>query len=500
MDLLQMKATELSEKIKSGVLSVEETVTFYRERIAKTEPEIGAFLTLSEERVKERIREVQEGIRDGRYPGALAGVPVAVKDNICTKGMRTSCASKMLENFVPTYDATVVERLQEAGMIVLGKTNMDEFAMGSTTETSAFQRTKNPWNTEHVPGGSSGGSCAAVAAGEIPLALGSDTGGSVRQPAAYCGVVGLKPTYGRVSRYGLVAYASSLDQIGPIGKTVADCKALYEILAGYDAKDATTAKKAVSKVAAERSAINGAEESLKKIRGMRFALPKEYFGEGTEVKEAVRQVATLLEKNGAVLEEISMPLTEYAISAYYLIACGEASSNLSRFDGVKYGYRTTDAGGLHEMYKKSRSEGFGEEVKRRILLGSFVLSEGYYDAYYLKALKVKRLIWEEFAQVFSSYDCIITPTAPTTAPKLGTSLTDPLQMYLGDVDTVAVNLAGLPAISVPCGLGKNGLPIGVQFISNCFCEETLFAVAQAYEELRGEFPVAWGKEAGKNDK
>ncbi len=490
MELLQMSVRTLSERIKSKVLGVEETVSALQRKIADTDPKIGAFLTVNDGQLEKRIDEVQKGIRSGRYAGPLAGVPIAVKDNICTKGLRTTCASKMLEDFVPTYDATVIQKLQDAGMIVLGKTNMDEFAMGSTTETSAFLLTKNPWNTSRVPGGSSGGSCAAVAAGEVPLALGSDTGGSVRQPAAFCGVVGLKPTYGRVSRYGLVAYASSMDQIGPVGRTVADCRALYECIAGWDEKDATTVKRDVVKsVGYEKSA----EERIELLKGMRFALPKEYLGDGTdeEVKEAVMRAAELLARNGAVVEEISLPVTEYAVAAYYMIACAEASSNLSRFDGVKYGYRAAEAESLHEMYVKSRSDGFGEEVKRRILVGSFALSEGYYDAYYLKALKVKRLIREAFDDVFAAYDCILTPTAPTTAPKFGTVLSDPLQMYLQDADTVAVNLAGLPAISVPCGVDTEGLPIGLQFIGDAFCEDTLFAAAEGYEELRGKFPTAW---------
>ena len=471
MELLQMSVRALSEKIKSKALGVAETVSALQKKIAETEPGIGAFLTINDSQLEQRIEEVQKGIRSGRYAGPLAGVPIAVKDNICTKGLRTTCGSKMLEHFVPTYDATVVQRLQDAGMIILGKTNMDEFAMGSTTETSAFGLTKNPWNMSRVPGGSSGGSCAAVAAGEVPLALGSDTGGSVRQPASFCGVVGLKPTYGRVSRYGLVAYASSMDQIGPVGRTVADCRALYECIAGWDEKDATSVKVNIEKSAGYEM---DATERMERLKGMRFAVPKEYLGEGTEedVRVAVKDAMKLLEKNGAVVEEISLPIADYAVAAYYIIACAEASSNLSRFDGVKYGHRTKEADTLHEMYVKSRSEGFGEEVKRRILLGSFALSEGYYDAYYLKALKVKRLIREAFDDVFAAYDCILTPTAPTTAPKFGTALKDPLQMYLQDADTVAVNLAGLPALSVPCGVDAAGLPIGLQFIGDAFCEES----------------------------
>lgn len=496
MELLQLSVRALSEKIRSKALGVEETVAALRKKIAETEPNIGAFLTLNEERIEKRIEEVQKGIYSGRYAGTLAGVPIAIKDNICTEGLRTTCASKMLEHFVPTYDATVVKRLQDAGMIVLGKTNLDEFAMGSTTETSAFFMTRNPWNIARVPGGSSGGSCAAVAAGEVPLALGSDTGGSVRQPAAFCGVVGLKPTYGRVSRYGLVAYASSMDQIGPIGRTVADCRALYECIAGYDEKDATTVKREV-KSQTGYTGNDGCNICLEKIKGMRFAAPREYFGDGTskEVREAVEAAAKILVQNGAVVEEVSLPVTEYAVAAYYIIACAEASSNLARFDGVKYGYRVPEAESLHELYVNSRSEGFGEEVKRRILMGSFVLSEGYYEEYYLKALKVRRRIRDAFEAVFASYDCILTPTAPTTAPEFGTGPANPLRMYLQDADTVAVNLAGLPAISVPCGVDTNGLPIGLQIIGNAFCEDTLFTAAEAYEMLRGEFPTAW--EPGK---
>lgn len=492
MELLQLSVRALSERIRSKALGVEETVTALQKKIAETEPNIGAFLTLNADGIEKRIEEVQKGIYSGRYAGPLAGVPIAIKDNICTEGLRTTCASKMLENFVPTYDATVIKRLQDAGMIIIGKTNMDEFAMGSTTETSAFGLTKNPWNTAYVPGGSSGGSCAAVAAGEVPLALGSDTGGSVRQPAAFCGVVGLKPTYGRVSRYGLVAYASSMDQIGPIGRTVADCRALYECIAGYDEKDATTVKTEVTR-ATGYSSGRQAEMCGERLKGIRIAVPKEYFGEGTTaaVGEAVKRALKLLARNGATVEEISVPMTDYAVAAYYIIACAEASSNLSRFDGVKYGYRNGNAKKLHEMYVQSRSDGFGEEVKRRILLGSFALSEGYYDEYYLKALKVRRLLREEYEKVFQTFDCIVTPVAPGTAPKLSTSLQNPLQMYLGDVDTVAVNLAGLPAISVPCGVDEEGLPIGLQLIGNAFCEDTLFMVAEAYEELRGEFPTAW---------
>ena len=487
MEMLQLTARELSRRIRDGEISVKETVDMYREQMERMEPQVHAFLSVDEDRLIRRVQEVEEGIKSGRYSGPLAGVPVAVKDNICTKGQKTTCASKILENFVPAFDAEAVKRLEDAGMIVLGKTNMDEFAMGSTTETSAFGVTTNPWNTEHVPGGSSGGSCAAVAAGEAVLALGSDTGGSIRQPAAYCGVTGLKPTYGRVSRYGLIAYASSLDQIGPVGRNVQDCAALFEVIAGHDAKDSTSSQKAVE------SWESLTEGSLK---GKKIGIPKEYFAQGTdeEVKKALTDAIELMAENGAEVEYFSLKMVYYVIPAYYIIACAEASSNLERFDGVKYGYRNMESTELHEMYKKSRAEGFGEEVKRRILLGSFVLSAGYYDAYYLKALKAKALIKKEFDQAFEKYDCILAPASPTTAPKIGTSLSDPLQMYLSDIYTVAVNLAGLPAVSLPCGKDSQGLPVGMQIIGDCFQEKKILQTAAAYEALRGPFPMAWEKE------
>ena len=487
MEILQLTALELSQKSRDGEISVKETVDMYREQIEKMEPQVHAFLSVDEDRLAQRVQEVEEGIKNGSYSGPLAGVPIAVKDNICTKGQKTTCASKILENFVPAFDAEAVKRLEDAGMIVLGKTNMDEFAMGSTTETSAFGVTKNPWNTEHVPGGSSGGSCAAVAAGEAVLALGSDTGGSIRQPAAYCGVTGLKPTYGRVSRYGLIAYASSLDQIGPVGRNVKDCAALFEVLAGHDAKDSTSSEKEVESL--ECLTEGG-------LKGKKIGIPREYFAEGTneEVKKALTDAMELMKQNGAEVEYFSLKMVDYVIPAYYIIACAEASSNLERFDGVKYGYRNMEATELHEMYKKSRAEGFGEEVKRRILLGSFVLSAGYYDAYYLKALKAKALIKKEFDQAFEKYDCILAPASPTTAPKIGTSLCDPLQMYLSDIYTVAVNLAGLPAVSMPCGRDSQGLPVGMQIIGDCFQEKKILQTAAAYEALRGPFPMAWEKE------
>ena len=400
-----------------------------------------------------------------------------MKDNICTKGYKTTCSSRILENFVPTYAAQAVENLIAAGVVIIGKTNMDEFAMGSTTETSAFGPTKNPWNQEHVPGGSSGGSAAAVAAGECFMALGSDTGGSIRQPSSFCGITGMKPTYGTISRYGLIAYGSSLDQIGPMAKDVSDCAALLEASASYDKKDSTSI---------ERDEYDFTSALVDDVKGMKIGIPKDYFGEGLdpEVREAVMAAARTLEKKGAVVEEFDLGLVDYAIPAYYVIASAEASSNLSRFDGIKYGYRAKGAEGLHDMYKKTRSGGFGPEVKRRIMLGSFVLSSGYYDAYYLKALRTKALIKQEFDKAFASYDLILGPAAPTTAPKLGESLSDPIKMYLGDIYTISANLAGLPGISVPCGKDSKGLPIGLQLLGDCFQEKKLIRAAYAFEQTR----------------
>ena len=489
MKILELSATELAKKIKAGEITSEEAAKASLEQIAKEDQKIRAYLTVDEEKVLARAREVDAGIRAGKYTGPLAGVPIAVKDNICTKGMKTTCASKILENFVPFYDATAVTRITDAGMVILGKTNMDEFAMGSTTETSAFQVTRNPWDPEHVPGGSSGGSCAAVAAGECFAALGSDTGGSIRQPSSFCGVTGIKPTYGTVSRYGLIAYGSSLDQIGPIAKDTADCAAILETIASYDKKDSTSVK---------REAYNFTAALTGEVKGMKIGIPSDYLGEGLDedVKKAVLAAADALKERGAEVEFFDLGMVEYAIPAYYVIASAEASSNLSRFDGVKYGYRTPEYEDLHEMYKKSRSEGFGPEVKRRIMLGSFVLSSGYYDAYYLKALRTKALIKQAFDKAFEKYDVILGPAAPSTAPLLGDSLSDPMKMYLGDIYTVSVNLAGLPGISVPCGLDSKGLPIGLQMIADCFQEKKLFGAASAYEKARGawKLPVMTDKE------
>ncbi len=475
MDISKLTAVELAGKIHDHEITVKEALDAFFAVIEAKDNDINAFITLNKEDAYKQAEVLQKEIDNGNIASALAGVPIAVKDNICTKGINTTCASKILDRFVPTYEATAVEKLKAAGMIIIGKTNMDEFAMGSTTETSYFGPTKNPADLDHVPGGSSGGSCAAVAAHEVPIALGSDTGGSIRQPSSFCGVTGLKPTYGAVSRYGLIAYGSSLDQIGPIAKDVRDCAAMLEIIAGKDDKDSTSVKM-------EDYDFTGVLG--KSVEGLRIGIPTEYFGDGLQksVKDAIYDAAEILKKNGAIVEEFSLGMLEYAIPAYYVIASAEASSNLERFDGVKYGYRAKDYDGLHDMYKKTRSQGFGSEVKRRIMLGSFVLSSGYYDAYYLKALRTKALIKKSFDKAFSNYDIILAPAAPTTAPKIGESLADPIQMYLGDIYTVSVNLAGLPGISVPCGTDENGLPIGVQMIGDCFSEKTLFKAAYKYEQ------------------
>lgn len=480
MDILSLSAVELAAKIKEKEVTVKEAVEAVFEQIEKKEKKLNCYVTLDKEGALKQAEKVQKKIDDGKLAGALAGVPVAVKDNMCTEGILTTCSSKILGNFVPTFSSEAVLNLEKAGAVIIGKTNMDEFAMGSTTETSAFGETKNPWNEKHVPGGSSGGSAAAVAADECFFALGSDTGGSIRQPASFCGVVGMKPTYGTVSRYGLIAYGSSLDQIGPLTKNVEDCAAVMEVIASHDLKDSTSVK---------RDDTDFTAALVEDVKGMKIGIPRDYFGEGldSEVKEAVLAAAKALEKKGAVVEEFDLSLVEYAIPAYYTIASAEASSNLERFDGVKYGYRTEEYEGLHNMYKKTRSEGFGAEVKRRIMLGSFVLSSGYYDAYYLKALRTKALIKKAFDEAFAKYDVILGPVAPTTAPELGKSLADPLKMYLGDIYTISVNLAGLPGISVPCGVDKKGLPIGLQLIGDCFQEKKLIQTAYTYEKIRGGF-------------
>lgn len=480
MDLLDLTAVALAKEIRAGSVTAVEAMQAVLARIDSREEELNCYVTVDKEAALAAAKKAQEQIEAGVLTGPLAGVPVAIKDNMCTKGILTTCSSKILGNFVPQFSSEAVIKLQEAGAVMIGKTNMDEFAMGSTTETSAFGVTKNPVNTEHVPGGSSGGSAAAVAAKECFFALGSDTGGSIRQPASYCGVVGMKPTYGTVSRYGLIAYGSSLDQIGPLCKDVTDCAAVMEVIAAHDPKDSTSVQRT------DTDFTSALEDDVK---GMKIGVPRDYFGEGLdpEVRKAVLDAAEVLKAKGAIVEEFDLSLVEYAIPAYYTIAAAEASSNLERFDGVKYGFRAEGYEGLHDMYKKTRSLGFGAEVKRRIMLGSFVLSSGYYDAYYLKALRVKALIKKAFDEAFAKYDVILGPVAPTTAPKLGASLADPIKMYLSDIYTISVNLAGLPAMSVPCGRDAKGLPIGVHLIGDCYSEKKLIRTAYAYEQARGTF-------------
>lgn len=491
MEMTGWTALELGRKIQKKEVSVREAVESCFTRIDRVEKEIHSFVTLDREGALKRAEEVQRKIGAGELTGPLAGVPAALKDNLCTRGMLTTCSSRMLSNFKPVYSAEAVRRLEEAGAVIIGKTNMDEFAMGSTTETSWYGVTRNPWNTGHVPGGSSGGSCAAVAAEECFFALGSDTGGSIRQPSAFCGVTGIKPTYGTVSRYGLIAYGSSLDQIGPIARNVSDCAAVLEVISSYDTKDSTSVEREYGFTSALRE---GAE-------GLRAGIPRDYLTEGLDenVKESLFRAARLLEERGARVEEFDLGLTEYAVPAYYVIASAEASSNLSRFDGVKYGYRAENCEDLHQMYKKSRSEGFGSEVKRRIMLGSFVLSSGYYDAYYLKALKTKALIRQAFDRAFARYDVILAPAAPSTAPKLGESLKDPLKMYLGDIYTVSANLAGLPGISVPCGLDSGGLPVGVQILGDCFQEKKMIRAAYTLEQAQGGYRRSPAAEKGETE-
>ena len=475
-----MSALQLGKSIAEGEVRVKEAVDVAFAAIDAKEAEVHSYITIDKEGAYAAAERVQQAIDKGELKSPLAGVPVAIKDNMCTEGLLTTCASKILCNFVPTYTATAVEKLEAAGAVILGKTNMDEFAMGSTTETSAYGVTRNPRNTAHVPGGSSGGSAAAVAADECWYALGSDTGGSIRQPAGYCGVVGIKPTYGTVSRYGLVAYGSSLDQIGPLAKDVSDAAAILEAISGFDEKDSTSIDRKDTCFTA----------ALKDdVKGLRIGIPRDYFGEGLDpqVADAVKKAAEDLKAAGAVVEEFDLALVKYAIPTYYTSADAEASSNLERFDGIKYGYRTEDYTDLHDMYKKTRSEGFGPEVKRRIMLGSFVLSSGYYDAYYLKALKVKALIKQAFDEAFKKYDVILGPVAPTTAPKLGESLSDPMKMYLGDIYTISANLAGIPGLSIPVGKDAAGLPIGMQIFGDCFKEDVIIRAGYTYEKIRGAF-------------
>lgn len=474
MDIRSMSALEIGAAIREKKITVREVTECYLSAIESTDGDLHCYNTVCKEAALARADEVQKGIDGGRYTSPLAGVPVGVKDNICTKGILTTCSSKILENFIPPYDATVVKRLRNAGMVMLGKLNMDEFAMGSTTETSATGVTHNPWNTDCVPGGSSGGAAAAVAAKLAPVTLGSDTGGSIRQPASFCGVSGLKPTYGAVSRYGLVAYASSLDQIGPLAHDAKDCAALFSVIAGKDEKDGTSMENLKFDFAAATSGD---------LHGKKIGIPADYLGEGIapDVKAAIEAAAETYRSLGAEVEVFPMPIVKYAIPAYYIIACAEACSNLSRYDGIKYGYSSKSADNLLETYVKSRSEGFGMEVKRRIMLGNFVLSSGYYDAYYNKALKAKKLIQEAFFEAFQKYDMLLGPVAPTTAPKIGESLCDPLKMYLGDIYTVMINIAGVPSFALPCGFDNAGMPVGMQLIGKPFCEAEILSAAVGFQ-------------------
>ena len=476
-ELIELPLYTLSRKLASGELSSREATAAYLQAIKEKEPSIGAYLTVLEESAMKKAAEVDEKRAAGKTLSPLAGVPSGIKDNICTKGVRTTCASKMLENFVSPYNAGVIERLEEADAVLLGKLNMDEFAMGSSTENSFFKVTHNPRDLSRVPGGSSGGSAAAVAANEAAFALGSDTGGSIRQPAAFCGVVGMKPTYGTVSRYGLVAFASSLDQIGPLTRTVRDSAMVMDTIAGHDRRDSTSIK---------MDAVSYGEKIGQSIRGMKIALPEEFFGEGLsdEVRKGIEEAALQFQALGAEIVKVSMPTLSHALPAYYIISSAEASSNLARFDGVRYGYRAADYDDITSLYKKTRSEGFGAEVKRRIMLGTFALSSGYYDAYYKKALQVRTLIVNDYNRIFEKCDFILSPVAPTTAYKIGEKTADPLSMYLGDIYTVPVNIAGLPSLSMPCADAPDGLPIGMQLIGRPFSEPELYRAGYAYEKTR----------------
>lgn len=477
-EILGLSVAEMEQEMEKGRLSAREAAQAYLRQIEQKEPEIGAFLLVQKEQALRQAEQIDARRAKGQNLGALAGIPMALKDNLCTRGIPTTCASKMLENFIPPYDAHVAERLGDC--VLLGKLNMDEFAMGSSTENSHFKITRNPANPSYVPGGSSGGSAAAVAAGEAAFALGSDTGGSIRQPAAFCGVVGMKPTYGLVSRYGLVAFASSLDQVGPLTRTVQDSSLVLSAIAGHDARDSTSLRTPCG---------DFGEKIGREVRGMKIALPEEFFSEGLEeeVRERVLMAARALERLGAEIVQVHMPSLKNALPAYYVLSSAEASSNLARFDGIKYGYRAREFEGIDELYARSRSQGFGPEVKRRIMLGSFVLSAGYYDAYYKKAQAVRTLIRREFEHVLERCDIILSPVAPTTAYRIGEKRGDPLQMYLGDIYTVPVNIAGLPALSLPYGVGKNALPIGVQLIGRALGEAEIYQAAYALEQERGAF-------------
>ena len=475
MDIVNLTVHELQEKLKNKEITIKEIIDAYTNRIKEKEDDVQAFVTILIAQAQEQANQIQEKMEKGEELPILAGIPIGIKDNICTKGIKTTCSSKMLENFVSPYDATVMEKINSEKMIDLGKLNMDEFAMGGSTEYSYFKKTKNPWNLNKVPGGSSGGSAAAVASNMVPWALGSDTGGSIRQPASFCGVVGLKPTYGLVSRYGLVAFASSLDQIGPITKDVQDCAILLNVIAGHDEKDTTSSN--IEKKDYTKALKND-------VKGLKIGIPKEFYGEGIneEVKESLKKAIQKYKEMGARIEEFSLDIAQYSLATYYIIACAEASSNLGRFDGIRYTYRTKEFKNLKDLYKKTRSEGFGAEVKRRIILGTYVLSSGYYDAYYKKAQKVRTLVMNEFKKAFEKYDIILTPSSPTVAFDLGSKSNNPLEMYLADICTVSVNIAGLPAISIPCGVDSQNMPIGMQLIGNRFCEETILNAAYTFEQ------------------
>jgi aspartyl-tRNA(Asn)/glutamyl-tRNA(Gln) amidotransferase subunit A len=475
MELYELTVHELMDKLNKNEITSEDITRSYVSRINEKEDNIEAFVTVLSEDAENKAKEIDQKIEKGEITNKLAGIPIGIKDNICTKGIKTTCSSKMLEDFVSPYDATVMDKINAENLITIGKLNMDEFAMGGSTENSYFKKTRNPWDLSKVPGGSSGGSAAAVASQMVPWALGSDTGGSIRQPASFCGVVGLKPTYGLVSRYGLVAFASSLDQIGPITKDVRDSAILLNIIAGHDEKDSTSVDRPKKDY---EKALTG------DIKGLKIGVPKEFFGEGIneEVKESLKQAIETYKELGAEVEEFSLDIAKYALATYYIIACAEASSNLGRFDGIRYTYRAKDFKDLKDLYKKTRSEGFGAEVKRRIILGTYVLSSGYYDAYYKKAQQVRTLVMNEFNKGFEKYDVILTPTSPTVAFGIGEKSNNPLEMYLADICTVSINIAGLPGISIPCGVDGNGMPIGMQLIGNRFQEETILNAAYSFEQ------------------
>ena len=484
-DITKLTVHELVEKKQNGELNSEQIVKAYTDKINEKEKDINAFITITTDEAMEQAKKIDSEKDENKK---FAGIPIGIKDNLCTKGVKTTCASKMLENFVSPYNATVIDKINDEKIVSLGKLNLDEFAMGSSTENSAFKITHNPWNLNKVPGGSSGGCAAAVAADMVPWALGSDTGGSIREPSSFCGVVGLKPTYGLVSRYGLVAFASSLDQVGPITKDVTDCAMLLNIISGYDEKDSTSYDLYNNEHSPfyKKEKIDYTKSLKNDVKGMKIGVPKEFFGEGinNEVKEKLEEAIKTYKEMGAIVEECSLNVADYALATYYIIACAEASSNLGRFDGIRYGYRTKNYTDLKELYKNSRSEGFGPEVKRRIILGTYVLSSGYYDAYYKKAQKVRSYVKQEFEKCFEKYDLLLTPVAPTTAFDIGSKSNNPLEMYLADICTVSINIASVPAISVPCGFDKGNMPIGMQLIGKRFSEQTILNAAYAFEQNR----------------